>query len=44
MLGAAATHSQSPKLTALRDAGFGALCGSAGRWLLLTRVWLCEDL
>jgi len=31
--------------TSLRDAGFAALCGCAGMWLLLCpRVWLCEDL
>jgi len=44
MLGAAATHSQAPKPAALRDARFAALSGGAGMWLLLARVWLCEDL
>jgi len=44
MLGAAATHLQPPKPAPLRDAGFAALCGGAGMWLLLARVWLCEDL
>jgi len=33
-----------PKPAALRDAGFAALCGSAGMWLLLAHVWLCENL
>ena len=28
----------------LPDAGFAALCGCAGMWLLLARVRLCEDL
>jgi len=23
---------------------FAALCGCAGMWLLLARVWLCDDL
>jgi len=32
-----------PKPAALRDAGFAALCGCAGVWLLLARVWLCDD-
>jgi len=28
----------------LRDAGVAALCGgSAGMWLLLARVWLCDE-
>jgi len=44
MLGAVATHSQPPKPAALRDAGFAALCGCAGMWVLLARVRLCEDL
>jgi len=44
MPGAAATHVQPPKPAALRDAGFAALCGIARIWLLLARVWLCEDL
>jgi len=35
---------QPPKPAALRYAGFAALCGSAGMWLLLARVWLCGDL
>jgi len=41
---AVATRSQLPKCASLRDAGFAALCGGAGMWLLLARVWLCEDL
>ena len=44
MLGAVATHSQPPAPAALRDAGFAALCDGAWVWLLLARVWLCEDL
>ena len=34
---------QPPKPTSLRDAAFAALCGSAGMWHLLARLWLCED-
>ena len=33
-----------PRLRHLRDAGVAALCGCAGMWLLLARVWLCGDL
>jgi len=44
MLGAAATYLQPPTPASLRDAGFAALCGGAGMWLLLARVWLCKDL
>jgi len=35
---------QPPKPVSLRDAVFAAPCGGAGMWLLLARVWLCEDL
>ena len=35
---------QPPKPASLRDAWFAALCGCAGMWLLLARVWLCENL
>jgi len=35
---------KAPKPASLRDAGFAALCGGAGIWLVLARVWLCEDL
>jgi len=38
------TKTSPPKSAALRDAGFAALCDCAGMWLLLARVWLCEDL
>jgi len=44
MLRAVATPFQLPKPAALRDAGCAALCGCAGIWLFLARVWLCEDL
>jgi len=30
-------------LVSLRDAEIPSLCGGAGMWLLLARVWLCED-
>ena len=43
MLGAVATHLHPPKPASLRDAGFAAPCGGDGMWLLLARVWLCED-
>jgi len=32
------------KPESLRDAGLAAMCGVAGMWLLLARVWLCKDL
>ena len=42
---AVATRSQPPKPASLRDAGFAALCGGAGVWLLpCARVRLCGDL
>ena len=34
----------APTPALLRDAEFAAPCGGAGMWLLLARVWLCEDL
>ena len=40
---ASAVHNP-PSLSSLRDAGFVTPCGFAGMWLLLARVWLCEDL
>jgi len=43
MPGTAATYLQPPKPASLRDAGFAALCGGAGMWLLLARMWLCDE-